>query len=651
MKLNLDFTKYIGTTRLKIWWKEVKTHFTQVQTAHNALEEAFDTEVTQRTTADIALSGSINTETNARITEDNTLRQSINSEVTARTEADDEIKSSISELKAKYLGDGSTVTFEWIGDMPEAELTNPASSEPSINIDLSGMFKIDGVPCGMGGADGILLNFIEDDNGTVTEFYDGITYIVASFNPKTKQINVTWSNDYVESSVTNNIWTLTVAKYECYVTRYNSDNYTISSGAGTPYTGSATVDKENLEDKINKNSQMIAELKNPIFTTSDSRTQLTSGESQTTLWGKVRKWFADLKTVAFTGSYSDLTDKPVIPEINIKKNPDAEDGDIVDTHMTVGIRAMDLVYGVGSFVSGEENAAVASNSGVVGGEYNIANGTNSVIIGGGANEIAKTSPNSVIIGGNSNTTNNNSCVIIGGYNDIALRYNTVFGHRNATPQAAGNAGIIGDAIIVGNGTAESNSNAFRIAYDGNVYCGGEYSSMGADYAEMFEWADGNPDNEDRRGLFAYIENGKMRLASGDDTDRRRIGVISARPAVVGDDFDDSWCGKYLTDIFGAVLTRVVHHDATENIESYDTVEPILNPEYNPDMEYIPRAKRKEYDCWAFLGKLVVRDDGTCEANGYCYPGTDGIASACDNESRGFYVMERLDETHIRVLIK
>ena len=674
MKLNLDFTKYIGTTRLKQWWKEVKTHFTQVQTAHNALEDAvaaestkLATEITQRTNADIALSDRINAEANTRTTEDNALRQGISGEATARTEADNEIKSSISELKEKYLGDGSTVTFEWIGDVPEAELVNPATNpEPSVNIDLSGMFKIDGVPCGTMTETLVLLNYIEDDNGTITEFNNGITYIVASFNPKTKQISVTWSDTLVESAVTNNIWTFTAAKYDCYVTKYNSDNYTISSGTGTPYTGSATVDKENLEDKINRNSQMIGQLQNPIFTTAGSRSNIVSGEGQSTLWGKVRKWFADLKDVAFSGSYTDLTDKPAIPEINIKKNPDAGDGDIVDTHMTVGTRAAESVCGFGSFVSGEENAASKDNSGVIGGARNTANGLFSVIIGGADNKVLPTGTKSVIIGGDNNQANTINCVIIGGVNAVAARCNVVFGHRNVLPQAAGNAGIIGDAIVVGNGTVESESNAFRVAYNGNVYCGGEYSSTGADYAEMFEWSDGNPDNEDRRGLFAYIENGKMRLANSADTDRRRIGIISARPAVVGDDFDDRWCGKYMTDVFGAVMTHIVHHDAeeytvmakdpetgervpkTEIIEAYDAEEPILNPDYDPEQEYIPRAQRKEYDCWAFMGKLVVCDDGTCEANGYCYPSENGIATAAED---GFYVLERIDETHVKVLIK
>ena len=39
VKLNLDFSLYKGTTQLKQWWKAVKEHFTQVQEAHNALED------------------------------------------------------------------------------------------------------------------------------------------------------------------------------------------------------------------------------------------------------------------------------------------------------------------------------------------------------------------------------------------------------------------------------------------------------------------------------------------------------------------------------------------------------------------------------------------------------------------------------------
>lgn len=46
------------------------------------------------------------------------------------------------------------------------------------------------------------------------------------------------------------------------------------------------------------------------FTEAASRTAPATGESQATLWGKVKKLFTDLKAVAFSGSYSDLSNVP-----------------------------------------------------------------------------------------------------------------------------------------------------------------------------------------------------------------------------------------------------------------------------------------------------------------------------------------------------
>ncbi|XHE57044.1 hypothetical protein L0Z66_19950 (plasmid) [Phaeobacter sp. BS34] len=41
---------------------------------------------------------------------------------------------------------------------------------------------------------------------------------------------------------------------------------------------------------------------------------------------------------------------------------------------------------------------------------------------------------------------------------------------------------------------------FRLSQTGNGYCDGAWTGGGADYAEFFEWEDGNPDGEDRRGV-------------------------------------------------------------------------------------------------------------------------------------------------------
>ena len=46
------------------------------------------------------------------------------------------------------------------------------------------------------------------------------------------------------------------------------------------------------------------------FTSASSRTNVASGESLATFAGKASKYFSDLKSVSFTGSYSDLSNKP-----------------------------------------------------------------------------------------------------------------------------------------------------------------------------------------------------------------------------------------------------------------------------------------------------------------------------------------------------
>ena len=51
------------------------------------------------------------------------------------------------------------------------------------------------------------------------------------------------------------------------------------------------------------------------FTEAATRTNISSGEKLSIIFGKIMKWFADLKTVAFSGSYDDLSDKPTIPSL------------------------------------------------------------------------------------------------------------------------------------------------------------------------------------------------------------------------------------------------------------------------------------------------------------------------------------------------
>ena len=48
------------------------------------------------------------------------------------------------------------------------------------------------------------------------------------------------------------------------------------------------------------------------FTQATSRVEILSGESLATITGKIKKWFADLASVAFTGSYNSLSNRPTL---------------------------------------------------------------------------------------------------------------------------------------------------------------------------------------------------------------------------------------------------------------------------------------------------------------------------------------------------
>ena len=65
------------------------------------------------------------------------------------------------------------------------------------------------------------------------------------------------------------------------------------------------------------------------FTTASERTKISSGETHATLFGKIAKWFADLKTVAFSGNYNDLSNKPTIPTV-VNNNTTTEAGYALD---------------------------------------------------------------------------------------------------------------------------------------------------------------------------------------------------------------------------------------------------------------------------------------------------------------------------------
>jgi hypothetical protein len=214
---------------------------------------------------------------------------------------------------------------------------------------------------------------------------------------------------------------------------------------------------------------------------------------------------------------------------------------------------------------------------------------------------------------------------------------------------------VGDIFVIGVGAYEvggSRANGFRVTTAGATYGQSAFNSAGADYAEYFEWEDGNPNNDDRKGYFVTLDGDKIRMATS--TDDYIVGIVSVNPSVIGDSYQDQWANMYLTNEWGEIqketvtIPAVLDEEGKEISPERDEIQSILNPNYDSSTEYTPREKRAEWSPIGMMGKLLVRDDGTTLVNGYCKPNDNGVATS---STEGYRVMERVSQNIIRVLVK
>ena len=271
---------------------------------------------------------------------------------------------------------------------------------------------------------------------------------------------------------------------------------------------------------------------------------------------------------------------------------------------------------------GYTNVGGANNSGTYG-NYSIVHGNRNTFSGAGhmiagSQNTVSGAYNAVV--GCGNTVTGSSNVVAGTDNIVGSSYSLVCGYGVDTSQKPGYVFYVG-----------SNSVSAVISSNGYMYAAA-YMTNGADYAEYFEWADGNPDGEDRRGRLVSLDGDLIRLADGDDID----GIVSANPSVCGNDGELCWHGRYKKDIFGKVLTD-------------GNGEPVTAEDYDDSAVYIPRSQRKEWSPVGLVGRLVVVDDGSCKVGGSVCA-RNGIGHTTFRDT-GVKMLKRLDETHIEVLIK
>ena len=298
------------------------------------------------------------------------------------------------------------------------------------------------------------------------------------------------------------------------------------------------------------------------------------------------------------------------------------------------------VLTIGSdYIDLETTSEIPQNSTYIVGTYThnvhqIAIGTNCITTGYGAasgGEFCVTSNDDAFTYGYQLVNTKNRTAMFGAFNNV-----------NAT-----------GLFVLGNGTETARSNAFRITQNGSVYGQGAYNSSGADYAECFEWADENIEGEDRIGYFVTFDTGeKIRKAKGNDT--YILGIVSGNASVIGNSYNDQWQNMYVTDDFGRIqyedveVANFTDDDGNIIIPAHTEKRMKINPDYDNTQEYIGRENRKEWSAVGMLGVLPVRDDGTCEVNGYCKVADGGIATKANS---GYRVVARVADNIIKVLFR
>lgn len=194
--------------------------------------------------------------------------------------------------------------------------------------------------------------------------------------------------------------------------------------------------------------------------------------------------------------------------------------------------------------------------------------------------------------------------------------------------------------FVANGTSSSSPGlaAKLIGATGDMFIDGVYSGPASDYAELFETVTGQPIEP---GYFVALKGRKV-LPVNPESDYV-LGVTTANPGFLGNAANLSWKSKFLTDEWGRVLTETVRIPPITNdkgeilVPEREEEQPRLNPSWDPARTYIARSARPEGVAVGLMGRLRVRDDGSCSVDGYCVPNYEGIATEAKS---GYRVIER-----------
>jgi hypothetical protein len=177
---------------------------------------------------------------------------------------------------------------------------------------------------------------------------------------------------------------------------------------------------------------------------------------------------------------------------------------------------------------------------------------------------------------------------------------------------------------------------YKFRGDGNAYADGTFNNNGADYAEYFESANGQALTV---GTTVVLDGNKIREATSQDDAKNIIGVVrpkepSKASMIVGNTAWNKWANQYLSDDFDRYImedhdvvewtdedgkthsyesqsipssvtvpsdaTRKTHDENGVKFQHYK-----VNPQWNPDAEYVNRENRPEWNIIGLLGQVKL----------------------------------------------
>lgn len=319
-------------------------------------------------------------------------------------------------------------------------------------------------------------------------------------------------------------------------------------------------------------------------------------------------------------------------------------------------------------VSGSHNINLGNNSAIVSGNCNLNIGNYSQISGGQDNIISCDWAS--ISGGRNNNLYAPYTGSVGGENlDVCDAHSVAVGKNNLSGEnrlfMVGN----GNIYIRDHTSQIDRHNVFSTYSNGNGYIENAlFLGTGTDYAIYMESDNGQA--IDVGTSVIILPNGKIRAAVAPE---QPIGVITNNAAIVTNSYEEYWHGKYMTDDEGNILyqtiqvkkevdvckektvlkeeyvrectddgpvyylttkpimyrvpkyTKVPLLDEKEEIIGYiyetqkqcvvcDETVRIINPDYDPCMEYIPRSQRPEWNIVGIIGIIPVKNSSPVNTN-------------------------------------